>query len=83
MNKTAPVKPKDFLMLMFYPDGLPCHSTALPVRIRRLPKVRSRHEETLLAPCNVTCPTKYPPVLVTDKDGNVVSLSFSFFFILN
>ena len=65
-----PVKPREFPLLALYPDGVPCHSTALPLSIRRLKKVRQRYEETLVAECNVSCPTEAPPMIVTDKDGN-------------
>ncbi|XP_076441091.1 Ig-like V-type domain-containing protein FAM187A [Babylonia areolata] len=74
LNITDPVKPKDFPMVLLYPDGVPCHSTALPPRIRLLRPVRRRYEETLVAVCNQSCPTEAPPVIITDKDGKEVEV---------
>ncbi|KAK7476073.1 hypothetical protein BaRGS_00032700 [Batillaria attramentaria] len=68
------VKPRDFPMIDLYPDGVPCRSTALPGHLRRLKVVRHRYEETLVAECNVSCPTEAPPVAVTDSDGKVLEL---------
>ena len=64
----------EFPMMTLYPHGIPCHSTALPHRIRRLKAVRQRYEETLVAACNVSCPTEAPPVMVTNKDGKLVEV---------
>ena len=74
INSSEPVTPKEFPLLALYPDGIPCHSTALPIHIRRLKEVRRRYEETLVADCNVSCPTEAPPVMVTDKDGKQVEV---------
>ena len=74
INNRSPVKPKDFPMMQYYPDGVPCHSTATPFRIRRLKEVRGRHEESITAPCNVACSTEAPPVVITDNRGNEVEV---------
>ncbi|KAL8566775.1 hypothetical protein ACOMHN_005726 [Nucella lapillus] len=83
LNITEAVKPKDFPMLALYPTGVPCHSTALPARIRLMKEVRRRHEETLVANCTKPCPTEPPPVVVTDKDGKEVEVLPGKFYNIN
>lgn len=47
---------------MFYKDGVPCHSTALPRHIRQIPEIGERFSETIVASCNESCPTQPPAI---------------------
>ncbi|GFO05314.1 Ig-like v-type domain-containing protein fam187a [Plakobranchus ocellatus] len=69
-----PVFPRDYPLMVLYPDGVPCHSTALPRHIRQLRQVHGRHSETLVLPCLEACPTQPPTRVVTDKSGQVLEV---------
>ncbi|XP_055884865.1 Ig-like V-type domain-containing protein FAM187A isoform X2 [Biomphalaria glabrata] len=70
----TPVFPRDYPILMFYKDGVPCHSTALPRHIRQIPEIGERFSETIVASCNESCPTQPPAIEITDKSGQVIDV---------
>ncbi|RUS80513.1 hypothetical protein EGW08_011734 [Elysia chlorotica] len=69
-----PVFPRDYPLMVLYPEGMPCHSTALPSHIRRLHHISQRHSETIVLPCMEACPTAPPTRVVTDKNGEVLEI---------
>ncbi|KAK0069564.1 Ig-like V-type domain-containing protein FAM187A isoform X3 [Biomphalaria pfeifferi] len=70
----TPVFPRDYPIMMFYKDGVPCHSTALPRHIRQIPEIGERFSETIVASCNESCPTQPPAIEITDKSGQVIDV---------
>ncbi|XP_050401198.1 Ig-like V-type domain-containing protein FAM187A [Patella vulgata] len=73
-DKNSPIQPIDFPMIDLYPDGIPCHSTALPKFIRKIPDIRNRPSETMIRDCIKECPTSPGPINVTDKAGKVIEV---------
>ncbi|KAK3767082.1 hypothetical protein RRG08_017956 [Elysia crispata] len=69
-----PVFPRDYPLMVLYPEGIPCHSTALPSHMRRLHQIGERHSETIILPCMEPCPTAPPTRVVTDKNGDVLEI---------
>lgn len=69
-----PIFPRDYPLMVLYPDGVPCHSTALPRHIRQLHQVGDRESETIVLPCMEPCPTEPPTRVVTDKNGEVLEV---------
>ncbi|BFY99318.1 hypothetical protein BsWGS_02358 [Bradybaena similaris] len=69
-----PVFPRDYPLMVLYPEGVPCHSTALPRHIRSMAAISNRESETALVQCNEPCPTDPPVSTITDESGNVVEV---------
>uniref|UniRef100_A0A2C9M469 Ig-like domain-containing protein n=1 Tax=Biomphalaria glabrata TaxID=6526 RepID=A0A2C9M469_BIOGL len=67
----TPVFPRDYPILMFYKDGVPCHSTALPRHIRQIPEIGERFSETIVASCNESCPTQPPAIEIKIHFGSI------------
>ncbi|CAG5119996.1 unnamed protein product [Candidula unifasciata] len=74
MYQDIPVFPRDYAMMAVYPEGVPCHSTALPRHIRKMSEIGNRESETILVPCQEPCPTDPPVSRITDESGNVVEV---------
>ncbi|ESO86649.1 hypothetical protein LOTGIDRAFT_166921 [Lottia gigantea] len=67
-----PVKPKSFQMINKYPQGIPCHSSALPGFLKKKPEIKGRACEIYVRECYEACPSSPGPITITDKAGNVV-----------
>ncbi|GFS19041.1 Ig-like V-type domain-containing protein FAM187A [Elysia marginata] len=78
-----PVFPRDYPLMVLYPEGIPCHSTALPLHIRQLNQVGDRPSETIVLPCLEACPTEPPARIVTDKSGEVLEVLEPGFYPIN
>lgn len=56
----VPVFPRDYPLMGLYPEGVPCHSTAMPRHLRSIKDIGGRESETIVSPCLEACPTEPP-----------------------
>ncbi|XP_059151292.1 uncharacterized protein LOC131937708 [Physella acuta] len=74
LYQDTPVFPRDYPIMMFYKEGVPCHSTAVPRHLRNLPEIGLRYSETQVTFCMEPCPTIPPSVSITDETGKVIEV---------